>query len=120
MALRRRRSSIAWPFVLMGVLALFLQVISNQKFIGYLLLDSGAAGVSADRVRQVGYEHNLYRYASALVAVQFSDMNGPAGPLQPGLVPKLLDAVRGHAGRAGECSGARHGISLGSAVASGR
>jgi hypothetical protein len=60
------------PFLLLGTLALVLQVLSHNKFLGYLLLivrwwcaDSWAAQL----------EHNLYNYASAS-QIPYSDMNG--------------------------------------------
>ena len=48
----------------MAALALFLQVISNQKFIGYLLIIVVLA--AADRAAAAcDFEHNLYIYAGA-------------------------------------------------------
>lgn len=70
----------AWPFVLMSALALFLQVISNQKFIGYLLLI--LVLLSQIVLSQVGYEHNLYLYAGG-PQMTYSDMNGYGHLLQP-------------------------------------
>lgn len=70
----------AWPFVLMGVLALFVQVVSNQKFLGYLLLI--LVLLSQIVLGQIGYEHNLYIYAGAPEMI-YSDMNGYGHLLQP-------------------------------------
>lgn len=70
----------SWPFVLMGALALFLQVISNQKFIGYLLLI--LVLLSQIVLSQIGYEHNLYLYAGAPI-MTYSDMNGYGHLLKP-------------------------------------
>lgn len=70
----------AWPFALMGALALFLQVISNQKFIGYLLLI--LVLLSQIVLSQIGYEHNLYIYGGA-PQMTYSDMNGYGHLLEP-------------------------------------
>jgi ABC-2 type transport system permease protein len=58
---------------LIAVLAIFIQVLVPHKFVGWLamLLVIVAQIVLA----QLGYEHNLYQYASA-PAVPLSDMNG--------------------------------------------
>ena len=61
------------PFVLMGVVALFLQVISNNKFIGYLLM---VVYIVANAVfALLDFEDYLYRPMSA-PGVPYSDMNG--------------------------------------------
>ena len=70
----------AWPFVLMGVLALFLQVLSNQKFLGYLLLI--VVLLAQIVLDQIGYEHNLYLYAGG-PQMTYSDMNGYGHLLEP-------------------------------------
>ena len=61
------------PFVLMGGLALVLQVLSNNKFIGYGLLIAWL--VLQGTLGFLDFDHNLYSYASAPVA-PYSDMNG--------------------------------------------
>jgi ABC-2 type transport system permease protein len=63
----------AIPFVLLAALVLFLQVITNNKFLGYLLTILWF-------VAQIGFgllhwEQNLYSYGSAPDA-PYSDMNG--------------------------------------------
>ena len=63
----------AVPFVLMAVLAVFLQVVSNQKFLGYLLLIVGL--ILEIVLASVHIEHNLYLYPAA-PEVTYSDMNG--------------------------------------------
>ncbi|GFE89110.1 ABC transporter permease/M1 family aminopeptidase [Steroidobacter agaridevorans] len=70
----------SWPWVLMGALALFLQVVSNQKFIGYLLLI--LVLLAQIVLSRIGYEHNLYLYGGA-PAMTYSDMNGYGHLLQP-------------------------------------
>ncbi|HEY0681539.1 MAG TPA: M1 family aminopeptidase [Steroidobacter sp.] len=70
----------AWPWILMGVLALFLQVVSNQKFMGYLLLI--LVLLAQIVLNQIGYEHNLYIYGGA-PQMTYSDMNGYGHLLQP-------------------------------------
>lgn len=63
----------AIPFVLMGGLALVLQVLTNNKFIGYGLVI--LVVVAQATLGLLHFEHNLYSYASAPVA-PYSDMNG--------------------------------------------
>ncbi|MHB1057471.1 MAG: ABC transporter permease/M1 family aminopeptidase [Rhodanobacter sp.] len=64
----------AIPFVLIAVLALFLQVMSNNKFLGYLL---SILWVAASTVGfgLLHWDHNLYNYGSG-PGVPYSDMNG--------------------------------------------
>ncbi|MGC1550403.1 MAG: M1 family aminopeptidase [Rhodanobacter sp.] len=63
----------AIPLVLLAVLALFLQVISNNKFLGYLL--TIVWFVSQIGLALLHWDHNLYNYAGAPDA-PYSDMNG--------------------------------------------
>ncbi len=106
----------SWPWVLMGALALFLQIISNQKFIGYLVLILVLLSqivLGSDRLRaQLVYlrrraRHDVFgheRLRSSAAAVR--------------VVPNVLDAVRRDADRACECIlGAWHGVALESALA---
>lgn len=63
----------AVPLALLAALALFLQVLSNNKFLGYLL-------TIVWLLCQIGFpllhwDHNLYNYANA-PDVPYSDMNG--------------------------------------------
>ena len=63
----------AIPFALLAALALFLQVISNNKFLGYLLTIIWF-------VAQIGFEllhweQNIYNYGNA-PGTPYSDMNG--------------------------------------------
>lgn len=67
-------------FILMGVLALFLQVISNQKFVGYLLLIVGLLAQITHAT--MGYEHNLYIFGGS-PEVRISDMDGFGPRLEP-------------------------------------
>jgi len=60
-------------FVLVGALALFFQVIANNKFLGYLLIV--LYFVSRILLAQLYFDHHLYNFASAPEAV-YSDMNG--------------------------------------------
>ncbi|WP_426690300.1 ABC transporter permease/M1 family aminopeptidase [Rhodanobacter ginsengiterrae] len=64
----------AIPFVLIAVLALFLQVMSNNKFLGYLLTILWVAASSIG-FGLLHWDHNLYNYGSA-PSVPYSDMNG--------------------------------------------
>jgi ABC-type transport system involved in multi-copper enzyme maturation permease subunit len=61
------------PFALAAVLALFLQVASNNKYLGFLLMI--LFFVSGPVLGALDFDHNLYQYASAPDA-PYSDMNG--------------------------------------------
>jgi ABC-2 type transport system permease protein len=63
----------ALQFLLLGVLALFLQVIANNKFRGYLLIVLFL--ISRIVLRQLNFEHHLYDFSSA-PETPYSDMNG--------------------------------------------
>lgn len=60
-------------FVLMGLFAVFLQVLSNNKFVGYLLM------IVLMLVQMVmgilHFDHNLYNFG-AMPSIPYSDMNG--------------------------------------------
>jgi ABC-2 type transport system permease protein len=60
-------------FLLIGALALFLQVIANNKFMGYLLFV--VYMVSRIALTQLDFDHHLYNFGSA-PAAPYSDMNG--------------------------------------------
>jgi hypothetical protein len=60
-------------FVLMGGLALCLQVFTNNKYVGYALLILVLLGQIV--LATLDFNHNLYNYASAPTA-PYSDMNG--------------------------------------------
>ncbi|MEG2030322.1 MAG: M1 family aminopeptidase [Janthinobacterium sp.] len=60
-------------FVLMGLCALTLQVLSNNKFIGYLLVI--VLMVAQGVLGMLDFEHRLYNFAS-MPTIQYSDMNG--------------------------------------------
>jgi ABC-type transport system involved in multi-copper enzyme maturation permease subunit len=62
-----------YPYVSLAVLAVFLQVVSPSKFLGYLLT---ILVILARRgARDLGLEHNLVLYGGHTSAV-YSDMNG--------------------------------------------
>jgi ABC-type transport system involved in multi-copper enzyme maturation permease subunit len=61
------------PFALAAVLALFLQVASDNKYLGFLLMI--LFFVSGPILGALDFDHNLYQYASAPAAL-YSDMNG--------------------------------------------
>ncbi|MFA9216066.1 MAG: M1 family aminopeptidase [Sphingomonadaceae bacterium] len=63
----------AVPFILMGMLALALQVFTNNKFIGYLLIV--VLLVLQTVMGIMHFEHNLYN-VGGLPATPHSDMNG--------------------------------------------
>ena len=60
-------------FTLLAALALFLQVVANNKFLGYLLVVLYFVGRIA--LNQLHFDHHLYNYGSAPAAL-YSDMNG--------------------------------------------
>ena len=64
---------VTLQFGLLGSLALFLQVIANNKFRGYLLVVLFM--VSKIALSQLDFDHNLYNFGSTPSAV-YSDMNG--------------------------------------------
>ena len=64
---------IALQFLLVGILMLFLQVIANNKFLGYLL--TVIFLVSRIALSQLHFDHHLYAYGGAPDA-RYSDMNG--------------------------------------------
>jgi len=61
------------PFILMGLLALVLQVLSNNKFIGYLLMILFMVWQIVAGILHL--DHNLYNIAG-LPRTPYSDMNG--------------------------------------------
>jgi ABC-2 type transport system permease protein len=63
----------ALKFLLLGALALFLQVIANNKFRGYLLIVLFL--ISRIVLKQLNFEHHLYDFGSA-PETPYSDMNG--------------------------------------------
>ncbi|HEX4910355.1 MAG TPA: M1 family aminopeptidase, partial [Permianibacter sp.] len=63
----------AMPFILMGLLALALQVIFQNKFIGYLAIIIVIVGRTA--LRSLDFEHQLYTFGLATL-LPYSDMNG--------------------------------------------
>ena len=62
----------AIPFVLMAALAVFLQAVSGNKFIGYLLMIVYL--VARATMGMLDLDHLLYRYGSA-TPIPYSDMN---------------------------------------------
>jgi hypothetical protein len=61
------------PFILMGLMAVVLQVVTNNKFIGYLLMI--VLMVSQVVMSVLHFDHNLYNFAG-LPRTPYSDMNG--------------------------------------------
>ena len=70
------------PFVLMAVLAVFLQVISGNKFLGYLFVI--LVILSRIVMQALDFDHLLYHYSAAPPA-RWSDMNGFGHFLAPNL-----------------------------------
>ena len=69
----------AVPFVLLAVLALFLQVLSNNKFLGYLLTIVWLV-ISLIGFDLLHWEQHIYNYGTTPGA-PYSDMNGYGGYL---------------------------------------
>ncbi|MFZ5843797.1 MAG: ABC transporter permease/M1 family aminopeptidase [Pseudomonadota bacterium] len=63
----------ALPFILMGLLALALQIIFQNKFIGYLAII--IVIVARTALRSLDFEHQLYTFGLATL-LPYSDMNG--------------------------------------------
>ena len=61
------------PFLLMAILAVFLQVVADNRYLGYLLMI--LYFVSQPVLSAWDFNHNLYQYGSAPGA-PYSDMNG--------------------------------------------
>lgn len=70
----------AWPYVLAAFLALFLQTLVNNKFLGYLL--TILVILSRPGLPMLGVEHNLLRFPAHL-GMPYSDMNGYGHHLKP-------------------------------------
>jgi ABC-2 type transport system permease protein len=71
---------IGWPFLLIAVLALAAQVITNQKYVGFLVVL--LYFISDPILGAMGWTHNLYQYAQSPPA-PYSDMNGYGHFLAP-------------------------------------
>ena len=69
----RSLALISLPFALLAVMALFLQVVTGDKFIGYLLMI--VVLVVRAALPLSGWDTSLYRFA-ALPALPYSDLNG--------------------------------------------
>jgi ABC-type transport system involved in multi-copper enzyme maturation permease subunit len=61
------------PFLLIAVLALVVQVVTNNKYVGFMLM--ALYFVAAPVLQALHFEHNLFYYAGAPL-VPYSDMNG--------------------------------------------
>lgn len=61
------------PFVLVAILAAFVQVVSNNRFVGMMIMVLYL--ISTIVLQQLGFEHPLYRFGSD-VDTPLSDMNG--------------------------------------------
>lgn len=62
-----------WPLVLIAVLAVFFQVVLNNRYLG--LLAMLVFYVALLSLGNLGFEHNLYQYGQSPVG-PYSDMNG--------------------------------------------
>lgn len=61
------------PFVLVAVLSAFVQVVSNNRFVGMMIMVLYL--ISTQVLQALGFEHPLYRFASD-IDTPLSDMNG--------------------------------------------
>lgn len=80
-------------FMLFSVLGIFMQVVTANKFTGYMLTVAVFL-VSTVGLRKAGLEHTLYRFPGS-PSVQYSDMNGYGHLLAPFLWTKLYWALFG-------------------------
>jgi ABC-type transport system involved in multi-copper enzyme maturation permease subunit len=64
---------VGWPFLLIAVLALFFQVATNQKYVGFLLVL--LYFLSQPVLGALDFNHNLYLYGGSPGA-PYSDLNG--------------------------------------------
>jgi ABC-type transport system involved in multi-copper enzyme maturation permease subunit len=71
---------IGVPFAQLAVLALVAQVLTNQRFVGYLVMI--LYFISIPVLGALDFDHNLYRYASS-PAAPYSDMNGYGPYVKP-------------------------------------
>jgi ABC-2 type transport system permease protein len=71
---------LGWPFLLIAVLALAAQVITNQKYVGFLVMV--LYFVSSPILGAMGWDHYLYQYAQS-PGSPYSDMNGYGHFLEP-------------------------------------
>ena len=62
-----------WPLILTAVLAVFLQVLLNNRYLGLLAMLVFYIGILT--LTNLGFEHNLYQYARS-PGGGYSDMNG--------------------------------------------
>ncbi len=62
-----------WPIVLIAALALFFQVVFNNRYLGLLAMVIYV--VAEESLDALGFEHNLYQYAGS-PGTPYSDMNG--------------------------------------------
>jgi len=69
-----------YPYILICVLACTIQVLANNKILGYLLMIIYL--VSAGALEVLGLEHYIYQYARS-PNTPYSDMNGYGHFLQP-------------------------------------
>ena len=106
------------PFVLMGVAAVFLQVISNQKFIGYVLFI--LVFVLQTMLAAMHFEHNLYNLCRLAGADVLGHERLRPSAAAVGVVRDLLVRVRGDAaGDRDGVLGARHGAVVARSLAPG-
>jgi ABC-type transport system involved in multi-copper enzyme maturation permease subunit len=68
------------PFILGAVLALCIQAVVNNKYLGFLLMILYI--ISANVLGALDYDHNLYKYAVTPLA-PYSDMNGYGHFVEP-------------------------------------
>ena len=71
---------ITLSFIFLAIMSFFLQVVSKNKFLGYLLMI--VLLVFRRVTPELGFEHTLYRYGSRPPA-PYSDMNGYGHFVEP-------------------------------------
>ena len=73
MYLHRGLAHTLLPFLLVAVLSAFVQVLSNNRFVGMMIMVLYL--ISTIALQALGFEHPLYRFASD-IDTPMSDMNG--------------------------------------------
>ncbi|BFM12875.1 M1 family aminopeptidase [Simiduia litorea] len=74
------------PMIMLALLAVFIQILSPNKYVGMLLFVTYFVGSIV--ARQLGLEHNMWRFGTA-PRVLYSDINGFGHYLLPSLVYNL-------------------------------
>jgi ABC-2 type transport system permease protein len=72
--------ALLWPYALLAVLVLFIQVLAGNKYLGYLL--AILLVIYRKAVPAIGLEHHLFSFGSH-PSLPYSDMNGYGAYAEP-------------------------------------